>query len=96
MIPFIVNSHGSLRLRAFIHTETQDGKSLVEANFAIAMKYVNSFARNYAQNLINPHQLVRALNSNTGLKHNMAELVTIQRAHQSLTSWIELKHDNNA
>ena len=55
MLPFIVNSHGLLRLRTFIHTETQDGKSLVDAHFAIAMKYVNSFVRNYAQNVITPH-----------------------------------------
>ena len=68
MRSFIVRSHGDLRLHTFVHTETQDGKSIVDAHFAIAMTHVNSFVWNYAQNVITPHQLVRALNRNSGLR----------------------------
>ena len=76
MLPFVVGSHGTFRISSFVHTETQDGRILVDAHFAVAMKHVNSFVRNYAQNVITPKQLGRALNSNEGLGRNIAELVS--------------------
>ena len=94
ILHFIVASHGSLRLSPFVHTETQDGRSLVDAHFAIAMKYINSFVCNYGQNVTK--QLVCALNSNEGLGKNVAELVSIQRAHSALKHWSDLKEDESS
>ena len=42
MTPFIARDNGLSILR-FIHSETQDGKSLVDAHFAIAMKHVTMY-----------------------------------------------------
>lgn len=39
MLPFITKTHG-FQLIMLLHSETQDGKSLVDAHFAVAMMHV--------------------------------------------------------
>lgn len=42
MVPFLAKENG-MSLIKFIHIETQDGKSLVDAHFAIAMRHVSIY-----------------------------------------------------
>ncbi len=87
MLPFIVRSHGELCLKTFLHSETQDGKSLVDAHFAMAMIHINRFVANYGENVITPRQVVSALNCNEGLANTVAELVSLNRNSDGIRKW---------
>ena len=68
----------SLILRSYIHTETQDGKSSIDAHFAVCMRHVLSYV-NMGMNVISPFELYKALNANGGVGNTVATLFEIDR-----------------
>lgn len=68
----------ALELGSFVHTETQDGKGLIDAHFAVAMALVMTFV-NMGNNVISPRQLFYALQSNGGLSNTEICMFTINR-----------------
>lgn len=70
--PFIAKQN-MLSVAKFIHSETQDGKSLLDVHFSIPMKHVSIYVAegNY---VTTPSDLFTALLSNGGLTNSMTEL----------------------
>lgn len=62
----------------FIHTETQDGKSVLDAHFAQAMKRVKSWVRQ-GHNCVTPTQLVVGLTSGGGTPNTFTDLIEYDR-----------------
>jgi hypothetical protein len=62
-----------------VHSETQDGKSLLDAHFAHATAVIKRFLRRVRQNLLNkvtsPAELAEALADQGGLKHCGVQLL---------------------
>ena len=75
MLPFIARNNGLTAVK-FLHTETQDGKSLVDAHFAIGMRHVNNYMAQ-GHDATKPSGLVTALKSEDGLANTAAEPLSI-------------------
>ena len=78
-----------------MHTETQDGKSLLDAHFANATALIKRFLRRVRQNALNkvtsPAELAEALADQGGLKHCGVQLVCFDtEVSQRLASIKEL------
>ena len=67
-------------IRSFVHSETQDGKSLLDAHFAHATALIKRFLRRVRQNILNnvtsPVELAKALADQGSLKNCAVQLVT--------------------
>lgn len=87
---FIAKEHGLL-LNGFTYSETQRGKSLLEAHFALAMMHINRFCNETRRDVTTPGDIVVALNSNIGVANSTAELVHIDRSNQQMMSWVDAK-----
>ena len=67
-----------LSLRLYIHTETQDGKGSIDANFAVAMRHVLNHV-NTGSNVIPPMELYTALQTNGGVGNTVAAMFDLDR-----------------
>lgn len=77
-IPLLSMIHGA-RATRFIHTETQDGKSLLDARFAPCAKWVREHLKE-GHNAVTASQLVTALMPNGGLPNTLVKLARHDRA----------------
>lgn len=75
----LINTRSPVKTARFIHTETQDGKGLVDAHFATAMAHVLRFMRTSQRNRIRaiatPRGLAAALAWNGGVTNSGVQLV---------------------
>lgn len=62
----------------FVHTETQDGKGVIDGHFAIAMMHVLRLVSS-GQNAITPAQLVELLRTNGGIMNSFPVLYSMSR-----------------
>ncbi|PXF42201.1 hypothetical protein BWQ96_08069 [Gracilariopsis chorda] len=82
ILTFIAKGNGFSLLR-FMHTETLDGKSMLEVHFAIALRHVSKiFAE--GMDVKTPSTLVTALRAGSGLKNTAAELIRLDRKNIKL------------
>lgn len=89
LFPYLSVVHGILVSR-FIHTETQDGKGVLDAHFARSMQVLRSWVRE-DNNCITPTQAVVGLKNNGGLPNCVVELVDHDRtALHLLTKEVEV------
>ena len=72
-----------LKITTFIHTETQDGKTVLDAHFARCMRYLDHFMKTWKRNKITrintPNGLGFALAYNGGMTNVMVQVVTTNR-----------------
>lgn len=78
MLPHLSVAHG-IRISRFIHTETQDGKSVLDAHFARSMGVLKLWLRE-GNNCVTPTQAVIGLKSHGGLPNCIVEVVEHDRA----------------
>lgn len=76
-----------------MHSETQRGKSLVDAHFALTIMHVNRFCNDTRQDVTTPSDIVRAFNSFGGAANCTAELVCIHPTSRVIVQWLRA-HDN--
>lgn len=89
LLPVIGAAHG-FWIKRYIHTETQDGKSVLDAHFAQAGRQIGRWIQQ-GNNCLTPTQLIVAMTSNGGLPNTLAELVEYNRpAITSLLEYIAL------
>ena len=67
-----------LTLKSFVHTETQDGKSSIDAHFAVCMRHVLQYV-DTGNNVISPLQLYQALNTNGGVTNTVTSMYDLDR-----------------
>lgn len=79
----LLNMTSPIKVRRFIHTETQDGKCSLDAHFAVAMAHVLRYVA-MGNNVITPTQLVMALNSNGGVRNTKPVLYAVNREQMNL------------
>mmetsp|Transcript_13039 Transcript_13039/g.16949 ORF Transcript_13039/g.16949 Transcript_13039/m.16949 type:complete len:222 (-) Transcript_13039:87-752(-) len=83
----IINSSlaGDIRVSEFIHTETQDGKGLIDAHFARGKHHCHSFMRTARRNTIreiaSARGLAAALAWNGGIQNSCVQFVQLDRKH---------------
>ena len=74
-----------LKIIQFIHTETQDGKTVLDAHFATCMRFLTHFMRTWYKNRITtintPNGLGYALAWKGGIPNVMVQVVKINRDH---------------
>ena len=98
----VVYQPKGLGIIEFIHTETQDGKTILDAHFARCMKFINHFmstcVRNQVIKINTPSALGYALSHNGGIKNvgeqvincNMAETRQIEEKFEHVTKVFKL------
>lgn len=79
MLPVLGMAHG-IRVERYVHTETQDGKSPLDAHFDQASRKVRRFVQQ-GNNCVTPSHLVASLTADGGLANSVAELVEYERGH---------------
>jgi len=75
--PYLSVVHG-ITIKRIIHTDTQDGKSVLDAHFARAMQHIIQWVKD-GNNCITPTQAVIGLQSRGGLQNCASELVQHDR-----------------
>ena len=74
-----------LKIIQFIHTETQDGKTVLDAHFATCMRFLTHFMRTWYKNRVTtintPNGLGYALAWKGGIPNVMVQVVKINRHH---------------
>lgn len=76
-------------LKGIVIYETQRGKRLVDAHFAVAMKEVNQFV-NYIKLIVTtPGDFVTEFQHRGGIANSTAQLVEIDREHVSMMQCTE-------
>ncbi|GMF29003.1 unnamed protein product [Phytophthora lilii] len=78
ILPYLSHVHGIDVVR-IIHTETQDGKSILDAHFARAMEHIVEWVKE-GNNCLTPTQAVIGLQSNGGILNCVAELIEHDRS----------------
>ena len=87
-IPLLSMQH-NVKITRFIHTETQDGKSLLDAHFATCTKWVREYLKE-GHNAVTAAQLFAALMSHGGLPNTLAKLICHDRTKlQRLFSFLQ-------
>ena len=86
MLPFISKHHG-LSISSFIHSEMQQGKSLIDAHFAPAMMHMNRYVNASRSDVCTPSADVDAINWQGGIANTVAEMVRKDRNHPNLMCW---------
>lgn len=76
---YLLSKHYGLKVTRLIHTETQDGKGVIDGHFAIAMMHVMRLVAS-GHNAVTPGQLVSLLRSNGGIANSYPELFSMNRA----------------
>lgn len=94
MIQFIAEAHG-MRIESFVHSETQRGKSLIDAHFALCMMHINRYVNQTRNNMATPSDIVQALNSLGGVANCTAEMVRIRRSFPGMEKWVNAQKQNN-
>ena len=73
--------NGKFFIESFIHSETQDGKSLLDAHFATSNRHLLVFMKTWRTNRVTRINTARglsfALSFNLGLKNSMIQLVDV-------------------
>ncbi len=77
-LPYIGMSTG-ITVERYIHTETCDGKGLIDAHFAMGMRYVDMYIGE-GQNAAGPGDVFNALSYDGGMPNSFAQLVQMDRA----------------
>ena len=81
------NTVNSVRIISFIHTETQDGKTVLDAHFARCMRFLNHFMKTWKRNKVTrintPKGLGFALAWNGGMTNVMVQVVRTNREFMS-------------
>ena len=76
---------GQLLVKQFIHSETQDGKTILDAHFAVAVIVLLEFMKTSRANRITkiqtPSGLAKALSSNGGTRNSIVQLVELDREY---------------
>jgi hypothetical protein len=76
---------GRIRVTRFIHTETQDGKSLLDAHFARGtkqvIKYIKTCPSVETKQVAAPVELAKALAWNGGIQNSCVQHVKVNRNH---------------
>jgi len=84
-----------LAISEFIHTETQDGKTILDDFFARSMKFINNWLAKQDQNKVKrigtATDLGRALSHNGGIRNMMVQVLTTNKEQ---TSKVEKKFMN--
>ncbi|KNC87637.1 hypothetical protein SARC_00267 [Sphaeroforma arctica JP610] len=79
----LLNLTCSIQIVRFIHTETQDGKGLLDAHFARGGGHVNNFMksskRNRIKKIATPKDLAAALAWKGGIQNAFVQLIAIDR-----------------
>jgi len=79
-----------VQITCFLHTETQDGKTALDAHFARAGDHVRrfllSFKRNHVKKVASPKALAAALASNGGLQNCVVQLLSVDDCTGELIS----------
>ena len=74
-----------LRVIQFVHTETQDGKTVLDAHFATCMRFLTHFMRTWYKNRVTkintPKGLGYALAWKGGIPNVMVQVVKMNRPH---------------
>ena len=78
---------GVLRIKTFIHTETQDGKTVLDAHFARCMRFLSHFMKTWKRNKITrintANGLGFALAWNGGMKNVMVQVIKTDRTQMN-------------
>ena len=81
----LMNMKHKVQITRFIHTETQDGKGLVDAHFARGTWHIKRFVKtkkdNHIKKIVAPQEVARALGWNGGINNSSVMLVEIDRTH---------------
>lgn len=85
---FISKGNG-LSIMKFVHSETQDRKSLVNAHFAISIKHFSMYVAQ-GNDVTTSSGLVTALQEHSGLANSAAEIFRIRRDNKKLNNWEKL------
>ena len=84
-----------LAISEFIHTETQDGKTILDAFFARCMKFINNWISKQEKNKVKrigtATELGKALSHNGGIQNTMIQVLNTNKDH---TSKVEKKFVN--
>ena len=75
---FIVFRNHGLSLRSYVHTETQDGKSSIDAHFAVRMRHVLAYV-DMGMNVKSLLELYKALTANGGGINTVPTLFELDR-----------------
>jgi hypothetical protein len=74
-----------IRIKRYIHTETQDGKSLLDAHFARGtrqvVKYIKTCPSVQVKQVAAPEELAKALAWNHGIQNSCVQHVKVNRNH---------------
>jgi hypothetical protein len=74
-----------IRIKRYIHTETQDGKSLLDAHFARGtrqvIKYIKTCPSVQVKQVAAPEELAKALAWNQGIQNSCVQHVKVNRNH---------------
>ena len=91
----VLNKHNSLCIVEFVHTETQDGKTILDAFLARCMKFVKSYISVHDTNKIKKIgtalELGKALSYGGGMNNTMIQVIT---TNKEVTSEIERKFED--
>ena len=78
-----LNTRLPIPIERFIHTETQDGKGLIDAHFARGTAHVQQYMRNSSPNRVRsiatPRGLARALAWNGGIQNSIVQLIEVNQ-----------------
>ena len=81
---FNIKYQGDLLITSFVHSETQDGKSLLDAHFATVNRHLLQFMKTWRRNRITkintPNGLAFALSFKSGVKNSMVQLLKVNRS----------------
>ena len=79
----ILNTSSQIRIVRFIHTETQDGKGLIDAHFAKGtahlMKFMKTSQQNRIRTIATAKGLAAALAWGGGIQNSFVQLITLDR-----------------
>ena len=91
----VVHEHNSLSIIEFVHTETQDGKTILDAFFARCMKFVKNYISIHDTNKVKKIgtalELGKALSHGGGMNNTMVQVLT---TNKEVTSKIEKKFED--
>ena len=87
-----VKYYGHIFISEFTHSETQDGKTLLDAHFASMNGHLLSFMKMYKKNTITkiqtPSGLASALSFRSGIRNTMVQLVECDRT--VMDKWVSI------
>ena len=87
-----VRYHNDIFVSEFAHSETQDGKTLLDVHFASINWHVTSFMKSYKRNrttrIQTPSGLASTLSFGSGVRNTMVRLVKYDRA--TMEEWVSI------